>query len=580
MSDRAKKSIGQDAVGVLFCLIGGFFLVSIYLNWRGNEPVYAPATQPVLELVALFGLVPAALLSLGVAAIGAWIFLASLPPVVGRPLAALALGTTGFALILGAFAWGGSLGAVFPGLVDGTVGRLIGAVLGVVVAFLAFTLVAPSGPAASTADVMRAGIGGRNEIASGVSTAEATLLGGEPRPVTRPAARRDEPRRDEPLREETLRPLAPEKARAAAPVARPLEVTPVATAPAAELPRPSAPAWEAEGEEDLDEEAEAVAPAVAQRADEVADEDEADEELAEELAAALHADADAEEDVEDDTEGEEPNAQPASSEPAQAERTPPAASWEQVSLFDEEKEEEAEEPAPAAAPVATGTLDFGEPARASHEPERGNPDDPFASEPVVPAAPPAAALAVPAEVPTEELDEELDEVEHAEEAEELAAELEQDEEADEEADEEELEADEEAAELEEEPALAFEEPAAVAPPAPVRAPAPAAKAEVPAAAPEFVLQPRPAPRAEPAVARDSESEKWQRMVFDSGLLILEQKRVAVSMLERRFGLDFDSACRVLDELQQAGLIGPYIGGRTREILLTKEQWQAQAAETA
>ena len=65
-------------------------------------------------------------------------------------------------------------------------------------------------------------------------------------------------------------------------------------------------------------------------------------------------------------------------------------------------------------------------------------------------------------------------------------------------------------------------------------------------------------------------------MYDAGCAILEQKRVAVSMLERRFGIDFDQACRVLDELQQAGLIGPYMGGRTRDILLTREQWLPHA----
>jgi len=69
--------------------------------------------------------------------------------------------------------------------------------------------------------------------------------------------------------------------------------------------------------------------------------------------------------------------------------------------------------------------------------------------------------------------------------------------------------------------------------------------------------------------------RW-KLVYEAGCMILEQERVAVSMLERRFGLEFDQACRVLDELQQAGLIGPYMGGRTRDILLTREQWLPHA----
>lgn len=548
MSERAKKSIGQDLVGSLFCLLGGFFLVSIVLSWMGQEPVFPLATRPVLELVALFGALPAGLFSLGVAVLGAWIFLASLPPAVGRPLGALALGVCGFALILGAFALGGSLGDVFPSLISGTAGRLIGAVLGVGGILLALTLVAPRGPAASPADVMRAAIGGRAEHASGVSSAEAALLVSEPRPAARPA-----PRREEPLREETLRPIAPEKPRVVAPATRPLEA--VSAAPAAELPRPLAPAWESEPDEaEEPEEADAAEASATQ----------AEDELAAELVEALHADAE-----EEPTDEDEPAVlAPPNAEPASSERTPPSASWEQVSLFDEPEEAEEAEPVQPPRSAATGALDFGEPARPSHEPERGNADDPFAAEPLVA---PARTAAEP--------------IEAEEEFEELAAELEEEEEALEEEVEE---------SLEEEPAVVSETRAAVRPveppiqavqppPAsiPARPAAPAPKAAPqPASAPEFVLQPKPAPRHETVVVSEGESEKWQKLVFDSGLLIVEQKRVAVSMLERRFGIDFDTACRVLDELQQAGLIGPYIGGRTREILLSREQWLAQAAETA
>jgi DNA segregation ATPase FtsK/SpoIIIE-like protein len=92
---------------------------------------------------------------------------------------------------------------------------------------------------------------------------------------------------------------------------------------------------------------------------------------------------------------------------------------------------------------------------------------------------------------------------------------------------------------------------------------------------DLVPQPVHAPRPEPSRALD-EGEGWNKLVYDAGCLILEHKRVAVSLLERSFGIDFDQACRVLDELQQAGLIGPYMGGRTRDILLTREQWLPHA----
>jgi hypothetical protein len=50
------------------------------------------------------------------------------------------------------------------------------------------------------------------------------------------------------------------------------------------------------------------------------------------------------------------------------------------------------------------------------------------------------------------------------------------------------------------------------------------------------------------------------------------------MLQREpYSMEFDDACRVLDELQDMGLIGPYLGGQRRDILLTREQWLGKVA---
>jgi hypothetical protein len=66
------------------------------------------------------------------------------------------------------------------------------------------------------------------------------------------------------------------------------------------------------------------------------------------------------------------------------------------------------------------------------------------------------------------------------------------------------------------------------------------------------------------------------LVFRAGCLFLERQRVAVSMLQKDFGLDFKQATAVLDQLQEAGLIGPYLGGQRRDILMTLEQWRERS----
>lgn len=90
---------------------------------------------------------------------------------------------------------------------------------------------------------------------------------------------------------------------------------------------------------------------------------------------------------------------------------------------------------------------------------------------------------------------------------------------------------------------------------------------------EVVLQPQaavPAARAEKSPGRGIDPEK--KLLVEVGCMFVERGRVAVSMLQRQYDMDFEQACRVLDDLQEMGLIGPYLGGKNRDILLSREQW--------
>ena len=84
---------------------------------------------------------------------------------------------------------------------------------------------------------------------------------------------------------------------------------------------------------------------------------------------------------------------------------------------------------------------------------------------------------------------------------------------------------------------------------------------------ELVLEPQPAP------------ETGAELLMKAGCLFLERERVAVSMLQRGFDLSFDQSCKILDELQERGLIGPYMGGKSREILMNREEWLALADDS-
>ena len=57
-------------------------------------------------------------------------------------------------------------------------------------------------------------------------------------------------------------------------------------------------------------------------------------------------------------------------------------------------------------------------------------------------------------------------------------------------------------------------------------------------------------------------------------VILETGQASVSMLQRRLKLGYARAARIVDEMEEKGIVGPFQGSKPRSILITKEQWQA------
>lgn len=56
-------------------------------------------------------------------------------------------------------------------------------------------------------------------------------------------------------------------------------------------------------------------------------------------------------------------------------------------------------------------------------------------------------------------------------------------------------------------------------------------------------------------------------------VILETKQASVSILQRRLKLGYARAARIIDEMEERGIIGPFVGSSPRQILITKDQWE-------
>ena len=79
-----------------------------------------------------------------------------------------------------------------------------------------------------------------------------------------------------------------------------------------------------------------------------------------------------------------------------------------------------------------------------------------------------------------------------------------------------------------------------------------------------------AAEAEPA-AEELDGDEMLPAAVD---VILETGQASVSMLQRRLKLGYARAARIVDEMEEKGIVGPFQGSKPRAILISKEQWQA------
>lgn len=62
-------------------------------------------------------------------------------------------------------------------------------------------------------------------------------------------------------------------------------------------------------------------------------------------------------------------------------------------------------------------------------------------------------------------------------------------------------------------------------------------------------------------------------------VIMETGQASVSMLQRRLKLGYARAARIVDEMEEKGIVGPFQGSKPRAILITKEKWEAMKSGT-
>ena len=64
----------------------------------------------------------------------------------------------------------------------------------------------------------------------------------------------------------------------------------------------------------------------------------------------------------------------------------------------------------------------------------------------------------------------------------------------------------------------------------------------------------------------------------AGRFIIEKDKASIGMLQRIFKIGFNRAARIMDQLCEAGVVGPEEGTKPRKILMSREEFENKFGE--
>ena len=66
---------------------------------------------------------------------------------------------------------------------------------------------------------------------------------------------------------------------------------------------------------------------------------------------------------------------------------------------------------------------------------------------------------------------------------------------------------------------------------------------------------------------------------DAGKFIIEKEKGSIGMLQRMFKIGFNRAARIMDQLEEAGVVGPEEGTKPRRVLMSLEEFRQVLSES-
>jgi len=82
-----------------------------------------------------------------------------------------------------------------------------------------------------------------------------------------------------------------------------------------------------------------------------------------------------------------------------------------------------------------------------------------------------------------------------------------------------------------------------------------------------------------ASSGDSSNGDYDELLPKAVEVLFETEQASVSMLQRRLKLGYARAARIMDQMEELGVVGPFEGAKPRNIMVTKDQWRQMQYST-
>ena len=70
-----------------------------------------------------------------------------------------------------------------------------------------------------------------------------------------------------------------------------------------------------------------------------------------------------------------------------------------------------------------------------------------------------------------------------------------------------------------------------------------------------------------------EQDEYDTYFAEAGRFVIEKEKGSIGMLQRVFKIGFNRAARIMDQLEEAGVVGPEEGTKPRRILMSMSEFE-------